>query len=126
MEFLDLRSFEDGGVGVDLKSPRFGGFDGADGFVEDACPIDAFVVPVPHSIEMDHEGEVGGWREFVEAFFEEEAVGAEVDVFFAIDQSLDDFADLGMEEGFATGDGDDGGTAFIDGFEAVFGAEVLF
>ncbi len=125
LQFDRVCALEDGGVGIDLEAFEFGGFDGADGFVEDATAIDAFIMPLAHSVEVDHEGEVGGGSEFVETFFEEESVGAEVDEFFAIDQSSDDFADLGVEEGFTARDRDDGGTAFFDSGEAFFGGEVL-
>ena len=61
----------------------------------------------------------------VEFAFEEKGVGAEIDVFFAGDESLDDFIDLGMDEGFAAGDGNHGGTALVRGRPALFRSEAF-
>ena len=47
--------------------------------------------------------------EEVDFFLEEEGVGAEIDVFFALDEAFDDFFDVGVEQRFAAGDGDHGG-----------------
>ena len=40
----------------------------------------------PHPIQVDAEAEVGGWLKFVQALFQQDAVGAEVDELFAVYQ----------------------------------------
>jgi hypothetical protein len=74
---------------------------------------------------VDAEGEeFGGFKE-VELAFEKEGVGAEIDVFFAGDEALDDFIDLRMNEGFAAGDGNHGGTALVSRRPALFRSEAF-
>ena len=75
------------------------------------------------SIHVDAEGEIfGGFKE-INFAFEEEGVGAEVDVFFAGDEAIDDFVDLGMDQGFPSRDRDHGGSALIRGVPALLGGE---
>jgi len=76
-------------------------------------------------VHVDAEGEEFGGLKEVEFAFEEEGVGAEVDVFFAGDEALDDFVDLRVDEGFAPGNGDHGGAAFVGRGPALFGGEAL-
>ncbi len=42
------------------------------------------------------------------------------------DQAFDDLGNLGVHERFAAGDGDHGGSAFVDGAETFFRREIFF
>jgi len=116
-------SFKEGGVGRDTESASDGFFNAFEcGFV---CAIatDGSVVFGLESVHMDAEGEIfGGFKE-IDFAFEEEGVGAEVDVFFAGDEAFDDFIDLGMDEWFTSRDGDHGGPALIRCVPALLGGE---
>ena len=125
MHLRRVGSLEDGGVGIDLEAFYFGGFDSADGFVENAATIDAFVMPLAHPVEMNHEGEIGRRREFIKGFFEQETVGAEIHVFFAIDQSSDNFTNLRVKQRFSAWNRDDRGTALVYRRKTLFRREVL-
>ncbi len=63
--------------------------------------------------------------EAVEVLFQEDRVGAHVDVALAFDKSLDDAVDLRMDEGLAARDRDDGGAAFLGRGPAFFGRKAL-
>jgi hypothetical protein len=72
---------------------------------------------------VDAKGEIfGGFKE-IDFAFEEQCVSAEVDVFFAGDEALDDFIDLGMDQGFTSRDGDHGSPALIRRVPALLGCE---
>jgi len=75
------------------------------------------------SVHVDAEGEIFGGFKKVDFAFEEQCVGTEVDVFFAGDETLDDFIDLGMDEGFTSRDGDHGSPALIRRVPALLGCE---
>jgi hypothetical protein len=74
---------------------------------------------------MDAEGEIFAGLEEVDLFFQEQGVGAEIDVFFPGDEAGDDLFDLRVEQGLAPGDADHGGLAFLDGLEALLGGEIF-
>jgi hypothetical protein len=74
---------------------------------------------------VDAEGEKFGGLKKIQFALEEKGVRTEVDVLFPGDEALDDLVDLGMDERFATGDGDHGGAALVGGGPALFGGEAL-
>ncbi len=74
---------------------------------------------------MDAEGEVLGGFKKINFPFEKKGVGAEINVFFPSDEAFHDFIDLGMNEGFATGDRNHGGSALIRGRPALFGRKTF-
>jgi len=118
-----VSSFKEGGVGGDTESASDGFFNAFEcGFVG-AIATDGGVVFGFESVHVDAEGEIfGGFKE-IDFAFEEEGVGAEVYVFFAGDEAFDDFVDLGMDEGFTSGDGDHWGPALIRCVPALLGGE---
>ena len=73
------------------------------------------------SIQCHHEPSALAGLEQVELFFQQERVGAQVDVLLARDQSLDDLVDLGMHQRLAAGDGDHWRAALVDCAEALLG-----
>ena len=118
-----VRADEEGGVGGDAEAALLGGLDRVDRDVPDAVAADGIVVILFESVDVDREGEVGAGLELVEALFEQDGVGAEVDELPALDEAADDVADLLVDQGFAAGDGDDGGAAFLGGGPALLGRE---
>ena len=121
---VGIGAIEEGGVGGDAEATGDGGFDGANGDIVTAFTADREIVVLAFAIDVHGKAEVFAGGEEIELFFEQESVGAEVDVLFTGDQAVDNFFDLRMHERLAAGDGDGGDTAFFDCFEALFGAEV--
>ena len=123
---VGVGAIEERGVGGDAEAAFDGFLNAVGGDVVGAFAADGEVVVVFLAVHVDGEGQIFARCEKVDFFLEQKGVGAEVDVFFAFDEAFDDFFDVGVEEGFAAGDGDHGGAAFIDGIEALLGGEVLF
>ena len=59
-------------------------------------------------------------------FFEQQRVGAQINIFFARDQAFHDLADLRMHERLAAGNRDHGRAAFVDCAETFFRGEIFF
>src|SRR5690348_3016783 len=78
------------------------------------------IVVLALSIEVNAEGQVLRRLEEVDLLFEEQRVGAEIDVFLALDEAFDDFLDLRMEQWLATGNRHHWRAAFVHRFEALF------
>ena len=78
------------------------------------------------TVDVNGEAQVLAGLEEVQLFFQQQGVGAEINIFLARDQAFDNFVDLGMHQRLAAGDGDHGGAAFIHGFEAVFRGKIGF
>ena len=116
---------EQRGVGGDAEAAAQGFFDRIDGNVVAAFAADGEVVLFALAIEVHAEGEVFARLEEVEFLFQQQGVGAEIDIFLARDQAFDDLGDLGVHERFAAGDGDHGGAAFVDGAETFFGRKIF-
>ena len=70
------------------------------------------------AIDVNRERQIFARLEEMEFFFEQQRVGAEIDVFFARDEAFDDFVDLRMHQRFAAGDGNHRRAAFIHRLEA--------
>ncbi len=62
----------------------------------------------------------------MQLFFQEQRVGAEINVLFPRNQPLDDFVDLRVHQRFAAGDRNHRRSAFIHGFEAFFRRQFRF
>ena len=116
-------SFEKGGVCRDAESAgdRF-----LDSFKGDfVCPIAANggVVFRFQSVHVNAEGEIFGRLKEINLSFQKEGIGAEINVLFSGDESFDDLVDLGMNQGFASGNRDHRGTAFVRSGPALFGSQ---
>ena len=120
-----IGAVEERGVGGDAEAALQGFFDGVDGDVVSAFAADGEVVLFALAVHVDAEGQVLAGLEEMDLLLQQQRVGAEIDVFLACDQALDDFVDLRVHERFAAGDGDHGGAAFVDRAEAFFGGEVF-
>ena len=72
---------------------------------------------------MYAEGEVFCRLKEIDFPLEKEGIRAEVDILFASHQAFDDFIDLGMDQGFTAGDGDQRGPALIRRVPALLGCE---
>ena len=62
----------------------------------------------------------------MQLFLQQQRIGAEVNIFFAGHQAVDDLVNLRMHEGFAARNRNHRGSALIDCFEAVFHGEIFF
>ena len=76
------------------------------------------------AIEMDAEGEVLAWLEEMNLLFEQQSVGAQVNVLLARHQPFHDLVDFGMHERFAARNGNHGRAALIHRPEALLGREL--
>ena len=72
------------------------------------------------AIHVDGECQVLAGLEEVQLFFEQESVGAQVNVLPAGHQTTDDLVDERVHERFPAGDGDGGHAALFHGAEALF------
>jgi DNA-binding winged helix-turn-helix (wHTH) protein len=88
---------EEGGVRADTKALGLGRLDGGDRFVKDAVAIHREVVALLQAIHVNDPGEVARRRELLQAPFQQDRVGAEVDVDLSLDQLRDDLGDLGVQ-----------------------------
>src|SRR5579871_3148119 len=120
---VGIGAVEERGVRGDAESGFDSGLDSVDGLVVSAFATNAEIVVLALAINVNREGEVFARLEEMELFFEQQRVGAEIDVLFARDEPLDDFVDLGMHQRLAAGDGDHRRAALIYGFEAFFRAK---
>jgi hypothetical protein len=78
------------------------------------------------AVHVHGEREILARFEEIDFFFEQQGVGAEVNIFFAFDEPFDDLFDLRVKKRFAAGDGNHRGAAFIDGVEALLRREIFF
>jgi hypothetical protein len=101
------------GIGGHAEAPPDRFLDRFNGNVERALAADGRVVMLPESIQMNGKAEEFGRFEKVELALQEQRVGAEVNVFLARDKARDNFVYLGVDEWFASGNGDHGGAAFF-------------
>ena len=112
-------------AGGDAETALDGLTDGLHGDLVGAVAADGGIVLGLEPVHVDAEGEEFGGLKEVEFAFEEESVGAEVDVFFAGDEAFDNLVDFRVDEGLTPGNGDHGGAAFVGGGPALFGGEAL-
>src|SRR4051812_34964684 len=75
---------------------------------------------------MNGESEILAGRKEVELFLEEERVGTQIDVLLARYQSFHDLLDLGVHQGFATGNGHHRSAALVHRLEALLGRKIHF
>lgn len=115
--------FKKGGVGGDAESPCNCLFDSFEGDFVGSVATDGGVVFRFETVHVNAEGEVFGWFEEIDFSLEKEGVRAEVNVFFACDEAFDDLVDFRMDQRFATGDRDHGGSAFVGGGPALLGGQ---
>jgi hypothetical protein len=117
---------EESGIGGDTEAAfdRFADCFGGD--VVGAFTADGKIVVIFLAVHVDAEGEIFTGGEEVELFFQQQCIGAEIDLFLSGDQALDDFVNLRVHQRLAAGDRNHGGAAFVDGFETLLGGQVLF
>ena len=119
---MRIGAVEQRGVGGDAEAAAEGLFHGVDGDVVSTFAADGEIVLFALAIEVNAEGQVLARLEEIDLFFQQQRVGAEVNVFLARDQAFDDLVDLRMHQRLAAGDGDHGGAALVDGAETLFRA----
>ena len=122
-----VSAIEEGRVSGDAEAHLDRELDRLDRDVVGTVAADRRVVLVLLAVEVDGEGEIlrGLEEAFGEPALEEKSVGAEINVLFAGNETLDDLLDLGMDQRFPAGDADHGCAAFLDRVEALLGREAL-
>ena len=119
---LRVGAVEERGVGGYAEATLQGQLDRFDGFVVSAFAANGEIVFFALAIHVNREGQIFAGGEEVQLFFQEQRVGAEVDVLLARDQSVHDFGDLGMHQRLAAGDADHRRATFINGAKTFLGA----
>ncbi len=119
---LRVGAVEERGVGGHAKAALQRELDGFDGFVVGAFAANGEIVLFALAIHVNGKGQILAGREEVQLFFEQQRVGAEVDVFLARDQAVNDLGNLRMHQGLAAGDADHRRATFFDGAETFLGA----
>ena len=124
---IGVGTFEERGIGRDAIAHLDGGANSDHGLVICALPADREVVVVSRAVHVDREREVlGGLKPACFKFlFQENGVGAEVDVLLAFHQFLHEFTDGAVQQWFAPRNGDHGGPAFVYGSEGLVKGHVL-
>jgi len=120
---VGIGTFEKGGVGGDAESPGDRLFDSFEGDFVGSVATDGGIVFRLKTVHVNTEGEVFGRLEEIDFPLEEEGVCTEVNVFFACDEAFNDLVDFRMDQRFATGDRDHGGSAFVGGSPALLGGQ---
>ena len=120
---VGIGAFEKGGVGGDTESPCDRLLDSFQGDFVGSVTADGGVMFRFETVHVNAEGEVFGRFEEIDFSLEKKGVRAEINVFFACDEAFDDLVDFRMDQWFATGDRDHGGSALIGGGPALFGGQ---
>ena len=122
---IGIGAVEEGGVRRDAEAALHSFLDAFNGDVPSALAADGEVVVLALAIEVYGEGEVLRRRKLRQAALQFKSVGAEVDVFLARNEAVDDFNDLRMQKRLTAGDRNHGCATFLDRGEALLGRELL-
>ena len=118
-------SLEESGVGGDTEPAGDGLFNAFESGFVGTIATNGGVMFGLQAIHVDAKGEILGRFKKIDLSFEKEGVGAEINIFFPGNESIDDFIDLGMDERFTARYGDHGGAALIRGRPALFGGQAF-
>ena len=121
--FLCRFALKKGAVHGDAKAFADHQLDHVHSLIEDAGLTDGGVVSRPHAVQMNREGQVGRWRVVGQLLLQQQGVGAEVDIFAALNDALHDVGHLLVNQRFAAGDRDDRRAALINGVQTVGDAQ---
>ena len=105
---------EDGGIYIDPETGCLDPADGGNRAGKCTVQIDRLVVLGFKPVEVNREGQEFGRFEKIEFLFEQQRIGAQIYVFFAFDEFLDDLAHFLVQQWFATGNRDHRRAAFLD------------
>src|SRR5574337_901863 len=125
-EFRDLFGgivVKDRRVDVDRETLRLRLLDRRNLDVEHTLLAHRLIVALAQAIEMDRKEKIGRRLEEMELLFQKQRVRAQRHKLLALDNALDDLADLPVNEGLAAGDGDERRSALIDRVEAFLDRE---
>ncbi len=109
-----IGAVEQRGVRGDAEAATQSFFNRVNGNVVTAFAAHGEVVLFALAIEVNAERKVFAGLEEMNLFFEQQGVGAEVNIFFARDQAFHNLTDLRMHERLAAGNGYHGRSAFVD------------
>ena len=93
--------------------------------VVSAFAADGEIVMLALAVHVDGERQILARLEEIDLLFQQQRVGAQVDVLLARDQALDDLVDLRMHQRLAAGNGDHRRAALVHRAEAFLRREVL-
>ena len=77
------------------------------------------------AVQVDAQGQAVGTGQSGQGFFQENTVGAKINVLAAVHQFLHQFEDRGIEQGLAPGDGDHRDAAFFHRAQALLQGQGL-
>src|SRR5208283_4009784 len=108
------------------KASVNGGADSVEGKLVSAFTAHGKIVVLLLSIHVHREAQIFAGFEQVQLFFQQQRVGAEIDIFLAREQAVDNFIDLRMHQRLAAGNRDHRRSTLINRFEAIFQGEIGF
>ena len=120
-----IGSVEERRISRDAEAAAEGFFDRIDGNVVSALAANRKVMLFALAVEVHAEGQVLTRLEEMNLFFQQQGVGAEIDIFLARHQALDDLTDLRMHERLAAGDRHHGRSAFVNRAKTFFGRKIF-
>src|SRR5437660_3574481 len=120
-----IGTIEERGVSRHPETAPQGFFDSLDGDIVAALAANRKIVVLALAVHVNGKSQVFAGTEQVDLFLEQQSVGAEINVFTAGHQSVDDLRDLRMHERLAAGNADHGSAAFLNGAEAFFRGEMF-
>ena len=77
------------------------------------------------AVQVDAQGEALGAGQPGQGFFQQNGIGAQIDMFAPVDQLLQQLKDRGINQRLAAGDGNHRGAAFLHGPEALLQGQRL-
>src|SRR5215510_10667899 len=113
MQFIRVFTFKDGSVRINSEPTPLCLFDCADRDFKSTVTVYQLIMPLFHSIEVYIECEVRRRTIFVEIFFEQKSIRAEINEFSALNHSSDDLIYFRMHQRFAACNRDHRCAAFV-------------
>ena len=104
---------EDRGVGADKKARLLCGFDTVDRLAENPIALDAEVVRLLKSVQVNVEEEPRGRFEFMKSLSNKHPVRAQINVLFPIENFAYETAKLGIDERLAATDRNNRSAALV-------------
>lgn len=124
-DILRIGSVEKSGIGRNTEAAFDRFFNGFDGSFKSAIAADGLIMMLAVAVEVNAKGEIFRGLKEIHFLLQQQRVGAKINVFFPRDETIDDFVDFIVDEGFATGDADHRSTALISGGPALLGREAF-
>ncbi len=118
-------ALKQGAVDGDPEALLLGHAHRIDSALEHAVLAHRGIVSLPVAVEVYGEGQVLGRCVVLDAFFQQERIGAQVDILLLAHEALDDLGHFLVKQRLAAGDGYDRGAALVDGVKGFLHADAL-